>query len=93
MNIARFNNPARFNKDTNSEKLNLWDRLFNRYKTIIESRGEETWSKRYPNNQFYMVSGLVGKEIPNSDFKRQYVIYKKIDRLTGSETLEKTYLN
>lgn len=58
------------------EKLSLWDRFFNRYKKIIKKEGSETWE--------YYYSGI--------EFKRCFVEYLIIDRLTGSETIEKEYL-
>lgn len=64
------------------EKLNLWDRFFNRYKQEIVKQGVETWTKRksYDWSQTW-------------DYERHFVIYKIIDRVTGSETIEKDYLN
>ena len=59
------------------EKLNLWDRFFNRYKKIIHKRGSETWIK-IPTQQKYV---------------RNYVDYMIIDRISGSETIEREYLN
>ena len=65
------------------EKLTTWDRLFNRYKTIPVEEGEETWAKVY---------SCLGTKIPDSEFKRDYVIYHVIDRLTGAYTIKKEYL-
>jgi hypothetical protein len=65
------------------EKLNLWDRLFNRYKKTIHARGSEQWFKS---------CGYTGLRIPGSEFQRNYVEYLIIDRLTGSEKIEKIYL-
>ena len=64
------------------EKLNLWDRFFNRYKMIIKSEGVESWCHH-----------SYGVKIPYSDYSRKYVVYRKIDRLTGSEELIKKYFN
>lgn len=64
------------------EKLNLWDRLFNRYRKEIITEGEETWFNRCGNIR-----------VPNSEYQRRYVKYKSIDRVTGSETIEIQYLN
>lgn len=66
------------------EKLNLWDRLFNRYRKEILEEGKEKW-KRWP----------YGAEVPSLSiaYVRTYVKYKVIDRLTGSETIEMEYLN
>lgn len=66
----------------NIEKLGLWDRFFNRYRKEILQRGEENFS-----NYFH------GNRIPNSTHAREFVVYKIIDRMTGSETVEKEYLN
>jgi len=70
------------------EKLNLWDRLFNRTRKTIIERGSENWVKYYSNFDLYP-----GEKIPNSGYSRNYVIYKIIDRVTGSESLKKEYLN
>jgi hypothetical protein len=66
-----------------AEKLNLWDRIFNRYKTVIIEEGIETRQ---------LVSTHYGV-IPNSQFDRKFVKYKKIDRVTGSEEIFQKYLN
>jgi len=64
------------------EKLNLWDRLFNRYRRIVIKEGSETWQRHYNH----------GAIVPDSKYERDYVQYKVIDRVTGSETIEKKYL-
>ncbi len=66
----------------NSEKLNLWDRIFNRYRKVVIDRDYEQWFYRDEN----------GVRIANSEHKREYVRYKIIDRVTGSETIEKEYI-
>ena len=66
----------------NPEKLSLWDRFFNRYRKTIHNRGTEEWYE-----------SSFGVKIPRSEFKRSFVEYLVVDRLTGSETLEKEYLN
>ncbi len=66
------------------ESLNIWDRIFNRYRKEIIERGSETWTQRYGN------FGVITDKF---NFARQFVVYKVIDRLTGSETIEKEYLN
>jgi len=71
------------------EKLSLWDRFFNRYKKVIIEEGKETFAEYYSLNDFL----YPGQRIPDSDYKRCFVKYKIIDRLTGSETIEKVYLN
>jgi len=65
----------------NPEKLNLWDRLFNRYRKRVSRRGAETITI-YAN----------GVPIPGSQHQREYVEYEVTDRLTGSVTIEKEYL-
>ena len=65
------------------ENLNIWDRFFNRYRRVVLERGVESWSKR----------DSLGRVVENSDFSRHFVLYKKIDRLTGSETVEKIFFN
>ncbi len=62
------------------EKLSLWDRIFNRYRKEIAEEGSETWTNY---------------EIPECPRKytRNFVKYRVIDRVTGSETIEKKYLN
>jgi hypothetical protein len=67
----------------NPEKLSLWDRWFNRYKRTIHKRGSETWN----------IFNIYGEKIPTSNYSRSYVEYLVIDRLTGSERIEKEYLN
>ena len=66
------------------EKLNLWDRIFNRYKKIIHKRGTEQylplWNNRLPD---------YANLIPIS---RDYIEYLIIDRLTGSEIIKKEYI-
>ena len=61
------------------EKLNLWDRLFNRYKTEVAERGVEPW-------KWYIGGSWTQGE-------RNWVEYRIIDRLTGSETINREYLN
>lgn len=64
------------------EKLTLWDFFFNRYRREVLTRSSERWFKTAPGT---------GK-IPNSEYTRDYVDYKIIDRHTGSETIERKYL-
>ena len=69
-------------KPPTPEKLNLWDRLFNRYrKEVIE---EVVIKGSYRD--------LDGAKIPNSESLRRAVKYRVIDRLTGSETIKLEYL-
>ena len=70
------------------EKLNLWDRFFNRYKKEIHNRGHETWVKQYPAGYWY-----AGQNIPNSEFKRHFIEYIITDRVTGSQTIKKEYFD
>lgn len=64
------------------EKLSLWDRFFNRYRTTVISEGSETWFKSYG-----------GVRLANSEYVRNYVKYKRVDRVTGSEEIILEYLN
>ena len=67
-----------------AEKLSLWDRLFNRYKTIpVEILSERWWSA----TQYQMIADR------KDYYSRDCVIYHKVDRLTGSYTIVKKYLN
>lgn len=66
------------------EKLSLWDRIFNRYRKTIRKQGSETWTNR---NYHY------GIEMDKYEYTRNYVEYTVTDRVTGSETIEKEYLN
>ena len=69
------------------EKLNLWDRFFNRYRKVIVEEGVEDWVK---TKWFKFWDGLRKIETPIS---RKFVKYKIIDRLTGSEEIKLEYLN
>ncbi len=62
-------------------KIHLWPWT----RTIVE-RTEEQWLARYER---------LGVHCPENDrhFKREAVIYKITNHWTGSERLEKTYLN
>lgn len=73
---------ARFNSMSQPEHLNLWDRVFNRYRRIIHDRGEEGWVLR----------SSAGFLLPD-EYRRDWVEYKVIDRLTGSEHIEREYIN
>ena len=64
------------------EKLSLWDRLFNRYRTTVINEGSENWFK-----------SLNGVKLKNSDYVRNYVKYKRVDRVTGSEEIYIKYLS
>jgi hypothetical protein len=61
-----------------TETLNIWDRMFNRYRKVVSNRGTEKW-KRYVD----------GKEYTHL---RDYVEYTVTDRVTGSETIQREYL-
>ncbi len=65
------------------EKLNLWDRMFNRYRRDIINRGIQGWASR----------DMFGCRIEGSQFKREFVDYKITDRVTGSERIEREYIN
>lgn len=67
---------------TTPEKLNLWDRLFNRERREVAARGVEQW-----------VSYRYGVAISGSEFTRNYVDYRVVDRVTGSERIVREYLN
>lgn len=67
------------------EKLSLWDRLFNRYRREVCARGEEKWG----TTPTY--GGLPVGE--TREFIRNWVEYNVIDRVTGSVTIEREYLN
>ena len=71
------------------EKLSLWDRLFNRYRKVIHQRGHETWEKRYGAGSILHP----GQVVPCSGYNRDWIEYKIIDRVTGSETIDRVYLN
>jgi hypothetical protein len=64
----------------NPEKLSLWDRFFNRYRKTIHNKGEESWF-------------IVQYGVKQYTYARCFVEYLVVDRLTGSETLKKEYLN
>lgn len=66
------------------EKLNLWDRFFNRHRKEVISRGQECW-KRYRPGFWSSVYYI--------DYTRYWVEYRIVDRLTGSITLKREYLN
>jgi hypothetical protein len=73
---------------TQPENLNIWDRIFNRTRREIIERGQEQWHKTYGEGSCYQ-----GQKVPNSQFTRDFVVYRIIDRVTGSEKIEKKYLN
>lgn len=68
------------------ENLNLWDRLFNRYRKEIIKEGSEQWFS-YPSHVTWVTEEMKIK------YLRQFVKYRIIDRVTGSETIKKEYLN
>lgn len=80
-------------KKTNLEKLNWWDRLFNKTRKTVVERGSENWERKYPNDYANQIYNQVGKVIPNSTYGRDFVVYKITDRVTGSEKIVKEYLN
>lgn len=68
---------------TQPEKLNLWDRIFNRYRKEIFEKGTENWI-RCP---------MGFKSSFDIKYSRDFIKYKIIHRVTGSETIKKEYLN
>lgn len=58
------------------EKLNLWDRFFNRYRKEVFERGIQHWTNDWGQNRV-----------------RDWIEYRVIDRLTGSVTIKREYLN
>lgn len=64
------------------EKLNLWDRIFNRYRKTVHSRGNEEWHRYRDKYDHDPVK-----------YSRAYVEYLVVDRLTGSEEIQKVYLD
>ncbi len=63
-----------------SEKLNLWDRIFNRYRKEVVDRGT--------------ISLYSGDDTSRLPIKiKHWVEYRIIDRLTGSETLRRERLD
>lgn len=68
------------------EKLSLWDRIFNRYRKEVSNRGEETWSRVVTRDGFPIESS-------RREYLRNWVEYKVFDRVTGSITIEKDYLD
>jgi len=64
------------------EKLNLWDRLFNRYREEPIKEISEKWYKEYHNQR-----------LEGSEYIRIKLKFKRIDRLTGSETIEYCYID
>lgn len=71
------------------EKLNLWDRFFNRYRKEVIVQNAEPWVRTK-----HTALSDIGHTAPvQIQYKRDYVDYKIIDRLTGSETIEREYLN
>ena len=67
------------------EKLNLWDRFFNRYREELIS----TYYRSFNREGYY--DFYIGEYFPPCKFKIKTGVFKKIDRLTGSVTeIEKT---
>lgn len=67
------------------EKISLWDRWFNRYRKEIHARGAEEWRRTHTR-----YGAAIGK--PRL-YVRDWIEYKIIDRVTGSETISREYLN
>lgn len=64
------------------EKLSIWDRWFNRYKKTIYNQGKEPWAR----------TNIRTGNVVNY-YSRNYVEYIITDRITGSQTIERKYLN
>lgn len=64
------------------EKLNLWDRVFNRYRKEVIEETTEIWHETYKS-----------KKLVGSEYKRRIIKYRVIDRVTGSETITREYLD
>lgn len=67
------------------EQLNIWDRFFNRYRREVMERDYEVWEKVRRN--------LVTGQSYSFEFQREVVLYRIVDRVTGSEEIKKEYLN
>lgn len=70
------------------EKLNLWDRLFNRYRKEVINRGQEKWFRIF--NTPLSEAGI--QDPQRISYIRTFVDYKVVDRLTGSETIKRDFL-
>lgn len=68
------------------ERLSLWDRWFNCERREIAKRGQENWS-------YVTTSCGIPLESTRRTTVRDYVDYRIIDRVTGSERIEREYLN
>jgi len=66
------------------EKLNLWDRFFNRTRREVAGRGQD---------DFVETCTIYGVPMNTRNFVRDWVDYRIIDRLTGSEIIKREYLN
>jgi hypothetical protein len=60
----------------------IYEFFFKRWKEEIIERGSETWSK----TQY-------GINLPYSEYKRNYVLYKLTNKFDSSEKIKKQYLN
>lgn len=69
-------------KASNSPKLSLWDRLFNRYTRTVIARGQNT----------YYYADHRGNRVPSTEHIREWVEYKVVDRVTGSERIERKFI-
>lgn len=67
------------------EKLSLWDRFFNRRRKIVIEEGREGWCN-YRRDEFSI-------NVHEIRYMREFVKYAIVDRLTGSVTLKKDYLD
>lgn len=65
------------NKETKTypaEKLNILDRVFNRYKIVLVETGNETWCRWNRENWTHF----------KEHYNRDYALFHKVDRLTGN---------
>ena len=72
---------------------NIWDYFFNKWEITIDSRGEETWEKRYRYSVLNEVSGQAGKVMPGSAYSKSYVVYKYTHKFNNQTKLVKKYLD
>lgn len=72
------------NKRTPFQSLyRLYEFLFNRWTYSILEQGKEKWYK----------STSSGIKIPNSEYTRNYIIYKKVNKFDKSVKYEKKYID
>jgi len=79
-----------FVKDT---LKSIWDYFFNKWEITIKETGKEQWFKRYSDDVFNIINNRHGKEIPGSDYERNFVVYLHKNKYNKEEKLVKEYLN